>query len=349
MNTAASPFAAQQHLLRERLLLLLGTLSPALRADCEVALASPGKLLSGPGDSDISTAPDRPAGVWPLLTLLVAQSLSPGIEPGIAAGVAVATECLLCASDLLDDVEDDDRSAVVEQLGAARALNTSTALLMLAQRALLDASCAAFPLEAIRLLSALVDAVLTAAGGQHGDLLAESRPVDSLTEEECIDIAAAKAGALMGLACRLGALCAGAPAGVCEQYAQLGHLLGIAHQLDNDAHDASAALEPAPPSTSGRLAGKSDLRRAKKTLPFVLAAQNALQISTEDVDGEKRQQLALQHGVLESWSVALLYRERAQALARSLAGQGMLSIQLLLLLGLASDEAHSGEEVAADP
>lgn len=349
MNTAISPFAAQQHLLRERLLLLLDMLTPALRADCEMALTSPGKLLSRPGGADTPTAPDRPAGAWSLLTLLVAQSLSPGIDPSIAAGVAVATECLLCALDLLDDVEDDDRSTVVEELGAARALNTSTALLMLAQRSLLDASCTASIAEPVRLLSALADGVLVAAGGQHRDLLAESRAMDSLAEEECIDIAAAKAGELMSLACRLGALCAGATADLCEQYCQLGYLLGIAHQLDNDAHDASAAMEDTMLSTSGHTASKSDLRRSKKTLPFVLAAQNALQISRGDVDGEKRQQLALQQGILECWSVALLYRERAQTLARGLAGQGALSTQLFILLGLANGETHSGVEVAADP
>lgn len=349
MNGDASPFAAQQHLLRERLLLLLGALSPALRADCEVALSSAGKLLSRPADAGTPSAPHRPAGAWPLLTLLVAQSLSPAMEPDVAACAAVATECLMCALDLLDDVEDDDRSAVVEELGEARALNASTALLMLAQRSLLDTSYPDPLSGPPRLHSALVDAVLVAAGGQHRDLLAESRTVASLTEEECIDIAAAKAGALMGLACLLGALCAGATEDLCKQYAKLGQLLGIAHQLDNDAHDASAAMEEALPAAPGHAAIKSDLRRAKKTLPFVLAAQTPLQNSTGDADGEKGRQLALQQGCLETWSVALLYRERAKESARGFAELGALSPLLLLLLGLTLEETHGGEEVAADP
>ena len=59
---------------------------------------------------------------WPLLTLLVAQTIAPEIDLVSASSVAVAIECFICALDLLDDVEDDDQTPIVQSLGIARTL-----------------------------------------------------------------------------------------------------------------------------------------------------------------------------------------------------------------------------------
>src|SRR5437879_9390857 len=107
----------------------LESLSPALRVDVSQALASEGKLLH------------RPAslldGRWSLLAFYLASDLQPGIESDQVSDVALAIECVICATDLLDDVMDEDNTALLRALGIARTVNVALALLYLAQRMLL--------------------------------------------------------------------------------------------------------------------------------------------------------------------------------------------------------------------
>jgi hypothetical protein len=49
----------------------------------------------------------------------------------VAARVAAAVELFITGLDILDEIEDDDHSPLVDQAGVARALNVSTGLLML--------------------------------------------------------------------------------------------------------------------------------------------------------------------------------------------------------------------------
>src|SRR6266852_8635457 len=114
----ANLFAAHQHVLRERLLLLLAPLHPALRVDVVRALEEEGKLLAKPRADAIAV---RPAGSWALLTMLVAEHIDPDIDPSRVSGVAIAVECFVCALDLLDDVEDKDEVSSIQALGVARA------------------------------------------------------------------------------------------------------------------------------------------------------------------------------------------------------------------------------------
>src|SRR5712691_7125099 len=133
-----NPFAARQQLLRERLHLLLSNLHPALQTDVRRAFEERGKLLFQPSSEEEAANSILPSGSWPLLTLLVAQHISPHIDPILAGSVAIATECFVCALDLLDDIEDEDQTAIVQELGSARVLNVSTILLALAQQELLS-------------------------------------------------------------------------------------------------------------------------------------------------------------------------------------------------------------------
>src|SRR5205823_9188288 len=123
----SDPFRDHQQALREQLAQLLAGLPPSLVLDVECALQAEGKLLCAPSSH-------RPAGVWGLLTLLVAESVAPHVPPRLARSVALAVECLLCALDLLDDLEDDDQTTTLQALGPPRTLNVSTTLLLLAQR-----------------------------------------------------------------------------------------------------------------------------------------------------------------------------------------------------------------------
>jgi geranylgeranyl pyrophosphate synthase len=335
-------------MLRERLHYLLAALHPLLHADVVRALEGEGKLLSTSHSGLNSPDPQHPtlqAGVWPLLTLLVAQSISPGVDPLLAGSVALAVECYVCAIDLLDDVMDEDQTTTLQVLGTARTLNVSTALLTLAQQAVLSLSQqGAAPTLVLRLLETLQESALVVAAGQHRDVLAERRPVEEFTREECIEIAAAKAGSIIRLACRLGALCAGADEVLCEQFSEFGELLGIAHQLDNDSHDlyyllqgntSSLALTETETST-GHV--KSDLARGKKTLPIVLGAQMynaALQQSSLQTDQEKEEYLrSLHEGIVTTWGICLLYRERARDRLQEIEAQRPVAPLLSILLDL---------------
>ncbi len=307
------------------------------------ALAGAGKLLSQPEHQADHPDPPLPAGVWPLLMLLVAQQITPDIDTVSASSVAVAVECFVCAIDLLDDVIDEDQTPTLQTLGVARTLNVSTALLTLAHMAILSLSQRAVAPELIlRLLNTLQESALVVTAGQHRDVLAEQRPAQDFTREECIEIAAAKAGSIMRLACRLGALCAGADDVVCEQFSELGELLGIAHQLDNDSHDLYYLLQGGASTVASTEAEtatrsiKTDLVRGKKTLPVVLATQiiATLLSKSSPADEESEEYLrALREGIFSTWGICLLYRERARDRLQEIEAQRPVAPLLRLLLG----------------
>jgi len=255
----------------------------------------------------------------------------------------VGVECFVCAIDLLDDVIDEDQTSTLQALGEARTLNVSTALLALAQQAILSLSPQdVAPALIVRLLNTLQESALVVTAGQHRDVLAEQRPVQDFTREECIDIAAAKAGSMMRLACRLGAVCAEADDAVYEQFSDLGELFGIASQLDNDSHDLYYLLQGDTYTLASTAAGtltksvKTDLVRGKKTLPVVLAAkmQATLQRTVSPADEEKEEYLrALRNGIIATWGISLLYRERARDRLQEIETQKPVDPILRLLLG----------------
>lgn len=326
-------------MLAERLHLFLGEIQPALRDDVVEALAVEGKLLHQPA-SGLD-------GRWALLPFVLARDLHPGVDSQLAGVVAMAVECVVCSTDLLDDAMDADVTPFVRRVGEPRALNVALALLCLAQRMLLSLASSSLPTARLmHVLERVQQALLLATAGQQQDLLAEDRPACELSREECIAIAATKAGTLLSLACQLGALCADVEEKRLEQCVEMGRLLGIAAQLDNDAHDLSALLRPGDGILQSQ---KSDLVRAKKTLPVVLAAHSlrathawdewridAALRNLETLKEEERTAClgALYEGSLVTWGIALLYRERARDYLRALEKSGPVSHTLRLILGL---------------
>lgn len=334
MRQGSSHFAAHQELLSARLLALIAELpSLELRTDVLRALQEPGKLLAT--QTDGSTVP---AGVWSLLTFFVAEHVAPTLDTLQAATTAIAMECFLCALDLFDDVEDNDRTPVMEDLGMARANNTATVLFTLAFRTLRSLSELGLPLESVHeMLKTLEGAALRAMAGQHRDLLSEHRPVQSYTQAEGEEIAAQKAGSLMQLACTMGTLCGGADRELRELFAALGLAFGIAQQLDNDAHDLQNELAVLQSQSDGVVvsAKKTDLARGKKTLPVILAwhvfAQESVSLSDSKKQGLSEQ--ALESGILATWGLSLYYREQASDCLQQIELQRPISPALRSLLG----------------
>ena len=251
----------------------------------------------------------NPSSCWPLLTLAAYQAASRGPwEPAIPA--AAAAELLIAGFDLLDDLEDGDPNPVVEACGPAQALNVLAGLLMLAQGALLRLNERGVPADAVLAAqSELARSAAIAGGGQYLDLLSESGSI--LSEEEALDVTARKAASLVSCVCRIGARLGTDDPAFVDQIGRFGWHIGMAGQLRNDLRDVSP----------GR-AGKSDLRRAKQTLPVVAAPAFGLDVDwtsrTSGDDESIRQALARSGTLHYTWVVAETHRENARVLLAKL-------------------------------
>lgn len=312
--------AAHCTLLRERLQYFVDDLPLPLRNDVVQAFKEPGKLFTLQDNQSSSVHPGR----WALITFLVAQGINPDINPRLAGDVAIAVEIFMCGLDLIDDVEDGDQTTIVRTIGPARVLNVAIALLMLAQKvhlSLLDE--AIDPSIILSLLDTLVIAFLKSVNGQHLDILLENVPFADINGKDSINMIDLKSGSLMSVTMQLGALCAGAEKEICDQFAECGRLLGIAYQLDNDSHDLYDLMHKVEQSAtqgSPQKSMKTDLIREKKTFPMVIASQqgNTLQMN-------EAEEKAVQEGIVASWGVSLLYRERALEVLQDLEKRNLVS------------------------
>ncbi|MFI6743971.1 polyprenyl synthetase family protein [Nonomuraea sp. NPDC050451] len=105
--------------------------------------------------------------------------------------------------------------------------------------------------------------MLELCAGQAADLAFETRQDVGLPE--CLAMAEAKTGALLGAACQLGALAAGAEPAAAHCYRTFARQLGVAFQLVDDLLGVWG-----DPIATGKPAG-SDLASRKKSLPVVAA------------------------------------------------------------------------------
>jgi geranylgeranyl diphosphate synthase type I len=97
----------------------------------------------------------------------------------------------------------------------------------------------------------------------------------SVTEEQCLAMAAGKTGALLSCAASLGAILAEAPEVTIESLADFGHHVGIAFQAIDDVLGIWG-----DPTQTGKPAG-NDLIQHKKSLPVVCALARAGDRRTE--------------------------------------------------------------------
>lgn len=288
------------------------------------ALQVPGKLLSPPKLQTPVPELSIPAGVWALLPLHIGRYCRPDISVEIIARVAVSCECLMCALDILDDVEDDDQTPLRTAIGDAHCLNVATTLQTLAVAIL--TSLQTYGLSSQHILQQIVimqHQLLLATQGQHQDLYAETCPLKDVSAEEYLHIAENKAGALVSMVCQLATVSADR-LDLLPLFAQVGTALGIAHQIDNDTRDLSALLTSPSPGTII----KSDLKRSKKTLPIILAhqqyttlLQNIPLVADEQERGIQEQdiqQRAYEEAITAAMGVSLYYRLQVRELVRQI-------------------------------
>lgn len=200
--------------------------------------------------------------VRPALALLAAEAV--GAPGNVALPGAVAVELVhnfsLLHDDLLDgDLERRHRRTAWSIWGSATAILTGDALVALAHEVLLESDSPA----AARAAWVLATTTRELTRGQTDDLAFEKRA--DVTLDECLDMAAAKTGSLLGASTAIGALLGGAPAPTVTALQAFGTQFGLAFQLVDDVLGIWG-----DPAVTGKPV-HSDLRARKKSLPVTWA------------------------------------------------------------------------------
>jgi geranylgeranyl diphosphate synthase type I len=204
-------------------------------------------------------------GVRPSLVLMAGEALGAAAEDLVAGAVAVELvhNFSLIHDDLMDrDAERHHRPTVWSVWGDAMAVLVGDALLSLAHE-VIDGSGSAYAAAASRALGRATRELIR---GQVLDVAFETR--DDVTLAQCLDMAAGKTGALLGVSAELGAVLAGAPAASARAMRRYGEEVGLAFQLVDDLLGIWGW-----PERTGKPVF-SDLRSRKKTLPVVWAVHH---------------------------------------------------------------------------
>ncbi|WP_175410633.1 family 2 encapsulin nanocompartment cargo protein polyprenyl transferase [Streptomyces sp. TRM64462] len=207
-----------------------------------------------------------PAGKAIRPALVLASTRALGGDPLVAVRAAAAVELAHNFTLLHDDIVDQDttrrnRPTAWTVFGIPDALVAGDALLALAHRVLADDGQQASTEASARLAACVIEL----CAGQQADCAFEGREPLDVTLAECLTMAEAKTGALLGCACALGALYAGAGEAEVAAMDAFGREAGLAFQLIDDLIGIWG-----DPERTGKPAG-ADLAAHKKSLPVVAA------------------------------------------------------------------------------
>jgi geranylgeranyl diphosphate synthase type I len=207
--------------------------------------------------------------------LVCAVAAACGADVDMVVPTATAVELVHNFTLIHDDVIDADqlrrgRATVWKTWGIPNAICLGDALHALAVRVLEIRLPGAVAADAVSRLEATVVRV---CWGQSEDCLFETRTRVSV--DEYLAMAAAKTGSLLGCACALGALCAGAGAETISKFEEFGCRLGLAFQVVDDVNGIWG-----DPAATGKRVG-NDLIRHKRTFPVVAALESKSALATE--------------------------------------------------------------------
>ncbi|MFD9339421.1 family 2 encapsulin nanocompartment cargo protein polyprenyl transferase [Streptomyces sp. NPDC060028] len=203
--------------------------------------------------------------IRPALVLASAQALrgpTGRVEDAVRAAVAVelAHNFTLLHDDVIDkDTRRRGRDTAWTVFGTPDAIITGDAMMSLALKLLAEDPHPASAAASARLAACVIEL----CAGQQADCAFEQRRHVSL--DECLTMATAKTGALLGCACALGALYAGAGPDEVDAMDAFGREAGLAFQLIDDLIGIWG-----DPGHTGKPAG-ADLLARKKSLPVVAA------------------------------------------------------------------------------
>lgn len=193
----------------------------------------------------------------PTLTLAVAHAL--GANPADVLPQALAVEMFHNFTLLHDDVMDNadmrrGRPTVHIRWNERTAILSGDAMLTLANRLVRRDTT---PEKAVAAASLLDRTAIEVYEGQQLDMDFESR--SDVTVNDYLEMIRLKTSVLLGCACRMGAIMAGAPESVANHLFRFGELLGLAFQLQDDYLDTYG-----DPIIFGKEIG-SDILNDKKT------------------------------------------------------------------------------------
>ena len=197
----------------------------------------------------------------PLLTILTARAM--GYRDDDVYPLACSLEFLHSATLLHDDIVAGatlrrGRASAHVRFGSTHTILAGDVLLALANRLVAEYDNP----ELTKLLS---EALLQTATGEILEI-AHLRDVD-LPLDTYFSIITGKTAYLIQASCHCGAVLAGASPKLCQAARDLGHNIGIAFQLVDDALDYTS-----PATVSGKPTG-GDLKEGKVTLPLLLYLQ----------------------------------------------------------------------------
>lgn len=199
----------------------------------------------------------------PALTFAAAAACGGSVDDSVHAAAAV--ELLHNFSLVHDDVMDGDpfrhgRQTIWRLWGETNATLLGDAMQALALGVLSDGVPEPVTAEAV---IRLARATMTLCRGQYEDCAFAERT--SISVAEYLQMASGKTGALLGCACALGALCAGADHRVVSAMHTFGCEIGLVFQLVDDVIDIWG-----DPAVTGKPA-HSDLISRKQSFPVVSA------------------------------------------------------------------------------
>ncbi|MGW6567915.1 family 2 encapsulin nanocompartment cargo protein polyprenyl transferase [Streptomyces sp. NPDC054975] len=222
--------------------------------------------------------------IRPALVLAATRAL--GGDPAPAVRAAAAVELAHNFTLLHDDIVDEDptrrhRPTAWTVFGIPDALIAGDAMFALALRLLAEDGHPASAAASARLAACVIEL----CAGQQADCAFEHRGAREVTLEECTAMATAKTGALLGCACALGALYAGAGEEEVAAMDAFGREAGLAFQLIDDLMGIWG-----DPGRTGKPAG-ADLAAHKKSLPVVAALASGTAAAQELAELYARKEL----------------------------------------------------------
>lgn len=224
--------------------------------------------------------PETPAGLYrpityaldcggkrlrPMLALAAADAC--GLDPALAVNQALAVEMFHNFTLLHDDVMDRadmrrGRPTVHVKWDENTAILSGDAMLTLATVILAENAAECLP----QLLAMFNKTAMEVYEGQQLDMDFESR--DDVTVDEYMHMISLKTSVLLGGACAIGAIRAGADDSRVKALYDFGHMLGLAFQLRDDWLDTFG-----DPAVFGKAIG-GDILNAKKTWLLIKAMES---------------------------------------------------------------------------
>ncbi len=235
--------------LRDQLLAVETRLSSALNQPPRLLTESARHLMMAGGKR-----------IRPALTVICANMIAPGCPEAIEA--AVACELVHLGSLHHDDVIDEAisrRGVLSVNANWSNSIAVLSGDFLLARASQIAAGLGATP------AAVLADTIAQLASGEILEI--QSRHDKTIPIETYLEVIFGKTAALMGTACRLGALVAGGDNAVVERAERFGIEVGMAFQIVDDVLDIVAAE-----AESGKRRG-IDIAEGVYTLPILLALQ----------------------------------------------------------------------------